>query len=218
MDNNTIIRVIENVKKLLINRGHDDQQLNNTMPYKYMIDRIDRFMNNDPTSLDIFINSDKKVYVKFLPKLDQRGASGIKYLENIYKILSNAYRINENDEIIFVILDIFDKEIHNIEYLFQNVTVFNYKQLLSNIVDNVYVPKHSRLTRAEKNALKKTLMIDTFDKLPLIQKTDAVCRYYNFREGDVLKIERPSIGSKTHVVYRYVVSDTYNYQYSESFS
>ena len=116
MDNNTIIRVIENVKKLLINRGHDDQQLNNTMPYKYMIDRIDRFMNNDPTSLDIFINSDKKVYVKFLPKLDQRGASGIKYLENIYKILSNAYRINENDEIIFVILDIFDKEILSIAY------------------------------------------------------------------------------------------------------
>ena len=50
MDNNTIIRVIENVKKLIINRGHDDQQLNNTMPYKYMIDKIDRFMNNDPTS------------------------------------------------------------------------------------------------------------------------------------------------------------------------
>ena len=45
---------------------------------------------------------------------------------------------DENDEIIFVILDIFDKEIHNIEYLSQNITVFNRKQLLILLIMFMY--------------------------------------------------------------------------------
>ena len=38
------------------------------------------------------------------------------------------------------------------------------------------------------------------------EKSDAISRYYNFREGDVIKIERPSLGNKVHVVYRYIIS------------
>ena len=208
MDDETIMRVYKNVNILLENRGHDVTQINNKLPMNYLLDKIERF-KKDNTSLDMFINSSKKVYVKFLNEVFDKPDSAIKQLEKIYNILSDAHRFNNDDEFIFVIFQDIKNDIYNIENSYSNMSVFSYKKLLINIVDNVYVPKHTRLSKEERMRLKSSLTIDSYDKLPILPKSDAVSRYYNFREGDVIKIERPSKGNMTHVVYRYVMSDSF---------
>ena len=82
--------------------------------------------------------------------------------------------------------------------------MFTYKYLKFNIVDHEFVPHHESLTAAEKIKLLSDFMIKDYNKLPLISKFDPVCRYYNFKIGDVLRITRPSDANKTYVSYRYV--------------
>lgn len=208
MDNETIMRVLLNVHTLLYNRGHDVKQLNERLPLNYLKDKIERFSKNN-SILDIYISGETKVYVKFLDKLSSKATVGIKQLENIYNIISDAYRFNRDDEFIFVVFDDVNSEINGIENIYPNITLFSYKKLLVNIVDNVYVPKHIKLNKQERLALKDNLMINNYNDLPILYKSDAVSRYYNFREGDVIKIERPSLGNKTHIAYRYIISDDF---------
>jgi len=208
MDNNTYMRVLLNVHTLLNNRGHNVQQLNERLPLNFLIDKINRF-SKDNTSLDIYISGPSKVYVKFLKDLTSKPAAGIKHLEKIYNIISDAYRFNRDDEFIFVVFDDVNSEINGIENIYPNITLFGYKKLLVNIVDNVYVPKHTKLNKQDRLALKDNLMINNYNDLPILYKSDAISRYYNFREGDVIKIERPSLGNKTHIVYRYIISDDF---------
>ena len=69
MEDSTIIKVVKNVKTMLINRGHDETQINNTLPVGYLLKMISRFRNGSP-DLDIFIQntdeSEKCVYVHFI--------------------------------------------------------------------------------------------------------------------------------------------------------
>jgi len=207
MDTDIIMRVLNNIYTLLHNRGHNIEFINKRLPKKYIIDKIEKF-RLDKSALDIFIEgTEKKVFVKFLSDIKAKSiAEKIKKLANITEIIHDAYRMNNSkDEVIIVILDEFDKELYDIEYDYPNLTIFEYKKLLINIVENVYVPKHTRLTHVEKKQLKNKLMIQNYEDLPLISKLDAVCRYYNYKEGDVIRVERPSAGTKTHTAYRYVV-------------
>ena len=47
------------------------------------------------------------------------------------------------------ILHVF-RESDNIENLYPNITLFSHKQLQVNIIDNAYVPKHTKLSSLEK--------------------------------------------------------------------
>jgi DNA-directed RNA polymerase subunit H (RpoH/RPB5) len=208
MEPETIIRVLKNVNILLENRGHNVDNINKRLPKNHIIDKIERF-KKDNTSLDIFINSTRKVYVKFLSEISDKKDSAIKDLDKIYNILSDIYRLNNDDEFIFVILNDINKDILSIENMHSNLTLFSYKKLLINIVDNVYVPKHTVLDKTERQELKNKLSINHYNDLPILLKSDPVSRYYNFREGDVIRIERPTKGNKIHIAYRYVISDSF---------
>tara|TARA_B100000925_G_C22004356_1_gene472865 strand:- start:928 stop:1560 length:633 start_codon:yes stop_codon:yes gene_type:complete len=210
MENDTIMRVVNNVNILLKNRGHNIENINMRIPKYILLDRIERF-KKDNTSLDILITSPRKAYVKFLDGslLSDKVQSTIQSLDKIYNTITDAYRFNNDDEFIFVILGEIKSDIYSLENQHSNLTIFNHKKLLINIVDNIYVPKHIKLSIDEKKNLKNKLNIDSFNDLPILFKSDAISRYYNFREGDVIKIERPSKGNKTHIAYRYVVSDSF---------
>ena len=61
-----------------------------------------------------------------------------------------------------------------------------------NIVDHEYVPIHEKLSPTEKVKLLSDFMIKSYDKLPLLSKQDP-CRYYNFRQNDVVRITRSNL-------------------------
>ncbi len=209
MDNSAIINVIQNVHKMLMNRGFDMSKINRNPPTAHMENLIKLFRDKKNT-LDIFIentnsakpNFGKKIYVHFLHQM--RNEKSTKEFEELYDVVTKAHNMMDSDQIVVVVFHDLTETHRALENEFQNLTLFSYKNLMFNIVDHEFVPHHELLSAAEKIKLLSDFMIKSYDKLPLISKFDPVCRYYNFKVGDVLKITRPSDANKTHVSYRYV--------------
>ena len=63
---------------------------------------------------------------------------------------------------------------------------FDEKTLRYNITKHSLVPKHSALSKKANDEFKKKYGI----KIPVLLKTDPVCRFYNFQRGDIIKVIR----------------------------
>lgn len=209
MDNSTIINVVNNVHKMLENRGFDITKVNRNPPTAHMNNLIKLFRDKKNT-LDIMIeNTDrdkvdfgKKAYVHFI--YNMRNEKSNKEFEDLYDVVTKAHNMMERDHIIIVVFSELTEKHRSLESEFSNLTLFSYKNLMFNLVDHQFVPQHESLTAAEKIKLLSDFMIKDYNKLPLISKYDPVCRYYNFKIGDVLRITRPSDANMTHVTYRHV--------------
>ena len=66
------------------------------------------------------------------------------------------------------------------------IEIFKETELRYNITKHRLVPKHSALSKAETADFKKQYGI----KIPVLLKTDAVAKFYNFQKGEIIKIER----------------------------
>lgn len=125
-------------------------------------------------TMDIKININ---YIKDVTRL--MNEQQIDHVILVYNgnITINAQNINEI------------KSIYNIEF-------FSEKSFMYNITEHQLVPKHEKLDKntAEYRAIAKEKM-----NLPHIFESDPMCKYYNFKSGDVLKITRKDI-----IIYRLV--------------
>lgn len=72
------------------------------------------------------------------------------------------------------------KSIYNIEF-------FNEKLLMFNITKHELVPKHELLPKTDPNY---KIILKERCNLPFILEHDPICKYYNFKVGDILKITR----------------------------
>ena len=150
MDTDTIIRVIQNVYKLLQERGHDTSNINKTIPKSILTNMIDNFRQGDPC-LDNYINGTRKVYVHYLFKMNNEKKST--ELEQLYNTISASYNLGEDDQVIFVIFHQINEEIIDLENQFQNLTIFPYQKLLFNLIEHDYVPKHILVLPEQKMKL-----------------------------------------------------------------
>lgn len=76
-----------------------------------------------------------------------------------------------------------------------------------NITKHFIVPKHEKVSIEEVNKLKKILRIKDIYKLPTLMIYDPVSRYFNFKQGDVIKITRNSKSTGTHISYRVCIEN-----------
>ena len=209
MDNPTIINVLQNVHKMLENRGLDIEMVNRTPPMAHL-NKVIKLFRDGSNSLDIFIENTnkakselgKKAYVHFIHTL--KNEKSTKEIEDSYDVIKKAHNMTDRDHIIMVIFQKFSEATQDLELEYGNLTIFTHKNLMFNIVEHEFVPTHQLLEADEKVKLLSDFMITNYDKLPLISKSDPVCRYYNFRENDVIRVIRPSNADKSHVSYRYV--------------
>lgn len=65
------------------------------------------------------------------------------------------------------------------------IETFSMDELKYNITKHRLVPKHTKTTEEEYKELKKFVT-----KLPVMLKTDPICRYYNYKSGNVIRVER----------------------------
>ena len=84
------------------------------------------------------------------------------------------------------------------------VECFNISELMVNITEHAYVPKHILLTEEEKKELMKRYRIKE-SQLPKILHNDPVAKYLGLKRGDVVKIIRSSETAGKYVNYRITV-------------
>ena len=72
------------------------------------------------------------------------------------------------------------------------VQMMTFKELFVNISRHELVPPHRLITQDERTGLQARLRLsDDFSELPRLFSTDAVAKYYRFRPGDIVRIDRP---------------------------
>jgi len=76
-------------------------------------------------------------------------------------------------------------------------------ELMVNITQHEYVPQHIPLKQEEKMVLCRQYKL-TDDKIPRIQHSDPISRYYGLDKGTVIKIVRRSKTAGRYVTYRIV--------------
>lgn len=83
-----------------------------------------------------------------------------------------------------------------------NIQMFSTKELHFPIVYHIYQPKFKKLSKMEIEDIKVKYNVHDITKLPKLSIYDPVSKYYNYKEGDVIEIERDEI--KKYKYYRYV--------------
>ena len=84
------------------------------------------------------------------------------------------------------------------------VECFNISELMVNITEHFYVPKHELLSDEKKAMLLKRYKIKE-SQLPKILTSDPVARYLGLRRGNVVKITRDSETAGKYITYRITV-------------
>ena len=74
--------------------------------------------------------------------------------------------------------------------LHKNLQLFYLKNLVVNVTKHVLVPKHIKISKEEEDVILKRFNIKKKNELPIIKSDDAICQYYNFKSGDIIKILR----------------------------
>tara|TARA_B110000914_G_C15504412_1_gene467539 strand:+ start:1111 stop:1752 length:642 start_codon:yes stop_codon:yes gene_type:complete len=116
---------------------------------------------------------------------------------------------SEGDTIIFIIRDKITSE-DSIDEFFRNiytkekifVQFFHLDTLTFNVTNHSLVPRHEILSTEETNELIKSLYITDIKKLPKINASDPISKYYGIKKGEVFRITRPSETSGISYYYR----------------
>jgi len=89
----------------------------------------------------------------------------------------------------------------------QNIELFSYKELSYNVTHHSFVPKHILVSEKEKQQILTHFKVNE-KKMPGIQISDPVCRYFNAKEGQMFKIIRKSNTTGESLYYRIVGKST----------
>jgi DNA-directed RNA polymerase I, II, and III subunit RPABC1 len=119
--------------------------------------------------------------------------------------IKKVFEINEKYDLYMLIVrdKISSNNIKSINALNIPIQIFDIKELQYNITKHVLVPKHVLVKdMTEIQQILEKYSLKTKFQLPIILKTDPVARYYNLKNGDIVKIVRNSPSSGEYVVYR----------------
>ena len=186
--------ILLNTIKMLIARGlistNKLQSYHETL-IRNLNQNDETFVQLDPTeTIELHENN---LAIKFIG----RKITTIKKISDIETFLDKAaYKI-------VIVSNMQAKAIKQVlEYV--NVEVFKDYELKINLIDNLFVPTHRKLSPAEIDELKISYLISEKDSKRMYID-DPVARYYNLQPGDFVEIKRPSVNSGYAMDYRCVV-------------
>ena len=138
------------------------------------------------------------LYLEYLLN-NKKKSSYVDYLQSNYKIDT----VNNKTQVIFVTKYKPNSTILGIQcHKEVDIQVFWYKQLLMNPSKHILVPKHVKVPPDQHVDILHKYNIVSKVQLPVILYGDAIARYYNFKRGDIIKIQG-SLLNINERIYRY---------------
>jgi len=209
--------IVRNTLKMLQARGFNINDDNNFDLLDETISDRERFEvfseRYEKESLESLKDDISKIYTKgkkyklYLSFVTDSGQStGINIINNI-KATIEKEKANHG----IIIYDVklspdSGKEINKSEEL---LSAFQKDELIQCPIDHKDVPKHTLLSSAEQENLLKEFKLKSFKDIPLILETDPIVKFYGWRAGSVVKIERDDfyleILTPKTLQYRYIV-------------
>tara|TARA_B110000211_G_C14092951_1_gene560400 strand:+ start:12526 stop:13110 length:585 start_codon:yes stop_codon:yes gene_type:complete len=136
------------------------------------------------------------VYVSYLLDEKVRLQYAKDLIETIYAS-SDTLRIR----IILVFNMKPNPSIKKLEKLY-NIQVFWKTELQINPTKHMLVPQHTLIKKEDQRAIMANYNILLKSQLPAIKENDIICRYYNFKKGDIIKI-KGTCRNKDADIYKY---------------
>ena len=140
-----------------------------------------------------FIKQDIKKFFNFIGEEVSNDKSDTKVSMNLIFIFKE--KINNNNE----------KNIRDLLSDGMTYEIFPIKNVLFNITEHSFVPKHEILSIDEALQVQTNYSITNKSQFPIILKTDPVAKYYAIKPGQLVKITRSSTSTGDNITYRYCV-------------
>lgn len=202
IDTSIVRKVISTLNELVVDRGFQkiNEKFNEEKLQKFLKTKNMEFEHEHFTFHFLYNNKPNKKRTK----------------SNFQKIIKNIESESEDEDetknIIFVIFwdhinmqnkyeHFYSEDIFTLEN--DTIQIFKFKNLVFNITKHSLVPKHEKVPEKEIKNLLLKLMISKLSQFPTLLTTDPICKYYNFKVNDLIKISRTSNGNK-HTFYRSV--------------
>ena len=166
--------------------------------FKYLVENnlFEIIANNE--------NEKRAIYIKLLQAQKIKSSN----LKDIIEQVKNKYDEETRIEIIFILWVKPNSTLKKLEKdrSIDDLQIVWYKQLLFNPTKHMLVPKHTKMSDKETEELLKKFSIKNPKlQLPTITRDDPIVRYFNFKTGDILKIEKTiGITNYNYCNYRYV--------------
>ena len=209
MDFENIYKSRSHVLKMLRLRNFDTSKYDNQTKEELNIlfQNHSRKMNSDVDSLDIFIEGNTKVFVKYILSDKCRAKIVEKLVESIYSdLLSNEDTciIISKDKITYKgSMEEYINKVYN--SLKRFVQVFWLKELLFDITEHELVPEYKILDEDGKQKVKNKYFIEEDKQLPYVLVSDPVARFYGVKVGELVEITDNSESNGTNKSYRLCV-------------
>ena len=197
--------------EMLTDRGYNTTHIDSHIPDTIFLKLWSSFTNESNVfDIECENSTGDRIYVKYIrehiKKKTKKNTTYINF-KKVHEKITHMYDLLFNDQIIYVICDTNNENIEENDKIInlrkhKNIEAFDIKRLMINITKHFIVPTHEKISITEVHILKKKLNIKSIYKLPAILMYDPVARYFNFKQGDVVKITRNSKSTGIHVSYR----------------
>lgn len=140
----------------------------------------------------------KKIYVKFLfDKINSLNKSApiVQFIESI----PNDYKFIVVTEIQSRTKTTIDREMES-----NLIEIYNFKDLKENKVDNANVSRYEILTQDQILEFYNAYRLKKAN-VALILSCDMMCKYYKLKEGQIVRLIKPSIATCENPYYRLVI-------------
>lgn len=192
-DLNLLFQSRKTVLELLRDREYD-------VPLMYDCDNFNDFRQlHSNKKLDIFVKQPNNCYVKFIILNKIRPQVVREYIEEI----QNKYT-GENGSIIIILKNKPHNSLFKVSKEFNNIQFFWLSELIHNITKHRLNPKFELLNNNEIDDLLKKYNLISKLSLPLILSSDPICKYFNFKVGNICKVTSISPTNGVYVSYRVV--------------
>lgn len=184
----------ENISKMIINRN-----ITSDIDENKWVEIFNQLKQNYENDTSFYRNGEQKIAIKLL----SRKITTIRKVEDIDDFLDKY-----QDYYKFIIFNRIAPKAYKQFLEYSNLEVFSDEELLTNIIEHIFVPKHILLSAEDQAQIRKEYGFKR-NEIGKIKHSDPIARYYNLKVNEIIAIERPSRTSGISMYYRICIPSSY---------